>query len=283
MQFLGCTFVYNIEELIPYVMPYVDRYGLDRLIVYNNGSTDNTVELLSKYPYVEIRDCTLDDYTKWMEVYSVKMFDFYDEAKKISTSNDELVWVTFFDFDEVILFTKDVPLKKYLEVRHDCQYMNHLEKEMINILPPKGEDCINIKEGQLIHTVEGVRGEWACCEFHKPILFAINDFSYIRTIQGNHGVGYKLEEGADRYFNNLADEGYFHVFHLKYINKRWLIESTAKRDDENRGYKGESSYLEKAYYENHISVSFPLENYFLLDGLNHKKEWFEGFFEDFCE
>ena len=55
MKLFGCTVVKNEEEMIPYVMPYVERLGYDKFVVYDDNSTDNTVEELLKYPFVEIR------------------------------------------------------------------------------------------------------------------------------------------------------------------------------------------------------------------------------------
>lgn len=55
MKLIGYTCTFNEAGMVPYVMPYVERMGYDKFIVYDNMSTDNTVELLSKYPFVEIR------------------------------------------------------------------------------------------------------------------------------------------------------------------------------------------------------------------------------------
>ena len=62
IKILGVTVTYNNEDKIPYVMPYYERMGIDKLVVYDNGSTDKTVELLSKYPFVEIRSYHTDQY-----------------------------------------------------------------------------------------------------------------------------------------------------------------------------------------------------------------------------
>jgi len=60
IKILGVTFTYNNEDKIPYVMPYYERMGIDKLVVYDNGSTDRTVEMLSNYPFVEIRSYKTD-------------------------------------------------------------------------------------------------------------------------------------------------------------------------------------------------------------------------------
>ena len=55
MKIAGVTLCFNESNMVKYVMPYWERIGIDKLIVYDNMSTDNTVELLSKYPFVEVR------------------------------------------------------------------------------------------------------------------------------------------------------------------------------------------------------------------------------------
>ena len=55
MKIAGVTLCFNESNMIKYVMPYWDRIKPDKLIVYDNMSTDNTVELLKQYPYVEVR------------------------------------------------------------------------------------------------------------------------------------------------------------------------------------------------------------------------------------
>jgi hypothetical protein len=55
IKLYGMTLTYNESKMIPYIMPYYERLGFDKLVIYDNESTDNTVDLLKKYPFVEIR------------------------------------------------------------------------------------------------------------------------------------------------------------------------------------------------------------------------------------
>ena len=48
MKIFGFTCTYNEEDYIPYVMPYVEAFGYDKFFVYDNGSTDSTVEILKE-------------------------------------------------------------------------------------------------------------------------------------------------------------------------------------------------------------------------------------------
>ena len=104
MKLFGCTVVKNEEGMIPYVMPYVERLGYDKFVVYDDNSTDNTVEELLKYPFVEIRQM---EETKTIVEFDClkrnKQADFFTECwQYIHKNNNEEVWMTFTDFDEVL-------------------------------------------------------------------------------------------------------------------------------------------------------------------------------------
>lgn len=104
IKILGVTVTYNNEDKIPYVMPYYQRMGIDKLIVYDNDSTDRTVEMLSKYPFVEIRSYHTEQYSEDM-VLKFKT-DVQDEFRGlydwcVSTYFDE-VFYTERNFKEVL-------------------------------------------------------------------------------------------------------------------------------------------------------------------------------------
>lgn len=46
VKLYGMTLVYNESKMIPYIMPYYEKLGYDKLYVYDNESTDDTVEML---------------------------------------------------------------------------------------------------------------------------------------------------------------------------------------------------------------------------------------------
>ena len=59
------TLCYNEEIIIPYVIDYWKKIINDginlKVIVYDNHSTDNSVELLSKYILILFNDCAIGD------------------------------------------------------------------------------------------------------------------------------------------------------------------------------------------------------------------------------
>lgn len=46
---------YNEMDVLPFVSKYWERVGVNKVVVYDNGSTDGSLEYLSKLPYVEVR------------------------------------------------------------------------------------------------------------------------------------------------------------------------------------------------------------------------------------
>ena len=89
------TFAYNEEFLAPSVMKYWDLLPFRKIIVFNNRSTDNTVNILKQNNKVEIRDFdtnnTIDD---------VKLINYKNNAWKESIGKVDYVCVC--DLDEIL-------------------------------------------------------------------------------------------------------------------------------------------------------------------------------------
>ena len=84
MKIAGVTLCFNESNMVKYVMPYWERIGIDKLIVYDNMSTDDTVKLLQQYPFVEVRtfdtNGKFDDFeNKYYEDFDEEDYDEYDE------------------------------------------------------------------------------------------------------------------------------------------------------------------------------------------------------------
>lgn len=84
MKLYGVTTTYNNENYVPFVMKYAEEFGYDKLIVYDNGSTDRTVEMLKKYPFVEVREYSTEIFTeeKKLEVLLEGFWDIYSSHTK---------------------------------------------------------------------------------------------------------------------------------------------------------------------------------------------------------
>lgn len=96
MKIAGVTLCFNESKMVKYVMPYWERMKIDKLIVYDNMSTDNTVELLKEYPFVEVR--TFDTNGKFDDGMNSRVKNETIEELKEAGYD----WIYSGDFDEVI-------------------------------------------------------------------------------------------------------------------------------------------------------------------------------------
>lgn len=266
MKIIGYTCTYNEEEYIPYVMPYIEAFCYDKFIVYDNFSTDKTVELLKEYPFVEVR--SYDTGNKFDNDMICKLHTLsFNECKKLS-ENGELVWFTWTDFDEVLFFNTDEDFRPILEGDYHTRGYNCFFKTMMNLTPPEGKDSfledVDCKK-MMVHECEGIR----VSVWHggmKPTMIAVNDFSASYFIPGNHYMLAKMEEG--KVLKNYDDCCRMYGFHLKYIDKNALRNKWI-------GYakKGKMEYLDRANNIDRIfrkvrGTSFQLQDYFLHDYFN---------------
>lgn len=269
MKIIGYTYTYNEEELAPYVLPYIEAMGYDKLIVYDNNSTDRTVEILSKYDFVEVRyfDMGVFD-AKRVSLIQKEAFLECSKMANIGAENEELVWMVWIDFDEVLFYNTDEDFKPILEGDYYNRGYNAFYKTMVNLLPPKGRNELlsEVKYGKkMVHECNNIRG----CIWHggsKPTMIAVNDFREVYFAPGNHYMFAKMREG--RTLKNYSDCCRLYGFHLKYIDKNILINKW-------KGYadKGREEYLRRiedidGIMDKLYSVSFPLEEYFLQDYFN---------------
>ena len=116
MKLFGYTVIHNEELFIPIIMPYIERMGYDKFVVYDNESTDNSVEILKQYPFVEIRQLITDGHFSDAKKRDIQLSS-YVECYQYGKNNDEQVWMTFTDLDEVIFMTREreKTVKEYLE------------------------------------------------------------------------------------------------------------------------------------------------------------------------
>ena len=270
MTLIGFTCVYNEEEYVPFVMPYVEALGYDKFIVFDNGSTDRTVELLKEYPFVEIRhyetNGEFDDNAKRDIQWSA-----FIECKKLSAL--DIVVMTWTDFDEVLLWHGDVNIKKQLETDYIWRGYNCFFKNMINLIPPayitdSRTPMMNIfKLGTMVHTITGMRG----CVWvggMKPTMLVVNDFADADFYPGNHYAFLRPEFG--KVIKNYDDTCRMYGFHMKFIDREILRRKTISYCE-----RGKNAYVDALpnfdkMYDRHVGLSFPLENYFLEDFYHSK-------------
>ena len=250
MKLIGATQVYNEEGLVKYVMPYVERMGYDKFIVYDDGCTDNTIELLKKYPFIEIRPKNEVEGGDF-DARKIKcMSDTIKECANIIAETGEEVWMTFTDFDEVIFCQRERSdtVKGTLEFV-DKEGYNYYDGRMLH-LTWDGKSYNN----DLAHTWDGVRGTWWLREGRKVTLLKVSALRNYFVTSGNHNLGVVPADGIE--MKNLDATGEFNGFHFKYFV------DTLKHRDKDKQLVSDADYAVKTVRD----CSFPLSDYFLMKG-----------------
>ena len=225
IKLYGMTLVYNESIMIPYIMPYYERLGFDKLVIYDNESTDNTVDLLKKYPFVEIR--TFKTEGKNNRIQSELKSNFYKEFKDCKNT-----WLYISDFDEVIYYNGN--FKEYLQKKNDEGYtcMNQVMFELMNDIFP------DLSDGKLVHEKCEIGVKWNdSTGGAKMVLFKVDDIKNIEYCPGAHSVAIQTK----LQYKSLNNTG-LKSFHIKYIDYNYCLEKNKKaqirrsEEDRRRGY-----------------------------------------------
>ena len=266
MKLFGFTFCRNEEKLIPYVMPYIERMGYDKFIVYDNESTDNTVEILKQYPFIEVRSFHTDKFDD--AVITRNFLNVYQECMTyINNNNGETVWLSRTDFDEVLFLDGAgcCPGKGVLGGEYINNY-NVYDGKMVELICD--ESTIQ-NPSKMAHTWKNIRGKYWQVYGNKPLLMKVNDFPlpFDWLAWGNHLLitNCTNEKGV----KHLQDTGYVYAFHLKWLDINLLKERTiemAKRTGSNTINKDLIDKIDRYYEESLLPLSFPLYEYFLIEG-----------------
>ena len=205
MKLIGMTLTYNESKMIPYIMPYYERLGFDKLYIYDNESTDDTVELLKQYPFVEIR--TFKTNGKNNRIQSELKTNF---AKQHQNQND--AWLYISDFDEVIYYNGD--FKKYLEQK-DSQGYTYLNQTMIEPISDKFPNNLIHENCEICHIWKDISGG------AKMTLFKSNKIKDVIYGPGAHTVQISSK-------SVLKSLNYQEIksFHIKYIDYDYCLERT---------------------------------------------------------
>ena len=217
MKLAGVTLCYNESEMIKYVMPYWERIGIDKLIVYDNMSSDNSVELLSKYAFVEIR--SFDTNGKFCDRTNARLkSNTYLELK-----NQGYDWIFIGDFDEVVFCPNP-------NIREELQKIENYDGAFFNrdMVQPFSMEYIKFDESKLIHeqmpyfiTWHDDSRKWGGS---KVILINTKKVDKINYSHGAHMCYFKHNN------DNIKNFGYpFISFHLKYVDTQRLENISKER------------------------------------------------------
>ena len=260
MKLYGVTSVYNEEDLVPIVMPYLERMGYDKLVVWDNGSTDRTVELLEQYPFIEIRHYDTEFFKETEKC--TRIVNTVSEFAWLPKGENEAVWATICDFDEVFQF--NVPPSSFLTFR-----------DYLLLMSAKGYKQFREHQWLLMEN-----GERVCYGepfyWNKPNLFRVDGNTTLFLSVGQHDANIKYgdEEPKIAYDTKMLS-----ALHLKYYNREIFLKRQQLRALRDYGIDSIGDNLEYnadvkknlSEYDERLKLSIPYSEYFSHKILNGKE------------
>lgn len=206
MKLYGFTTSYNNEEIVPIVMGYATKLGYDKLTVFDNDSTDKTVELLNTYPFIEVvpmpTNGVFDDDAKTSAIEN-----WVNEM--IRTQTEEETWVTVSDFDEVIWLNNAILFKEYLEHLLWCGY-NVCTETIMDLYTTHSP--LGLGNVILPHELPEARvSKHHAFAWNKPSLFSINGLREYYPTLGGHFSCFIYDNGVKQFYGDK----HLVRFHLK--------------------------------------------------------------------
>ena len=220
IKIAGVTCAFNESQMVKYVMPYWERIKPDKLIVYDNMSTDNMCELLSQYSYVEIRK--FDTEGKFSDETHIKLKS--ETAKELADAGYD--WIYIGDFDE-ILYTEN---ENFREVLYEIQQMggNVFCRDMV--LPFATTLDVSFDTNKLPHQCVPnyiTSHDWSSFWGFSKVTLIHKSVPNIRFNNGCHQAYFPQKGNAD-----LVVFGYPIIgIHLKYIDWNVLEKNSHDKHD----------------------------------------------------
>ena len=169
---------FNEMDILPFVEQYWRRIAT-KVVVYDNGSTDGSLEYLSKLPYVEVRHFETegqnDPYQKQLKELAYKEFrDFYDI-------------IIISDMDEVFYFENlEKELDKMINGNYDAMLL-----PLYSLCEDKKPEY---EEGKLLHQLchkfykQGMNHMGGFQNYTKISIFNTNTVIFLSMSVGQHFV-----------------------------------------------------------------------------------------------
>ena len=132
------TLCYNESKIIPFVIDYWRRFA-EHVYVFDNGSTDNSIEMLSSYHWITVIDYSHLTGNKLDDIMNMNIKNNF--WKTIKHNYD---WIVVCDFDECLYCEDwDMTLDYFNKVKIEC-----ISPKYYNMICEKFPEYI---EGSLFH------------------------------------------------------------------------------------------------------------------------------------
>ena len=186
------TFLYNEEHILPYFLKHYSQF-VDKIVVYNNQSTDNSVQILNDWKEckIEIREFNTDNH--------------YDEQTLIDLKNncwkdDDSDYVIVCDMDELLYHSN---LGEFIKNRESVDYFTPTGYHMM------GEEIPTDYTKQIYEIIKSGTPD---NQYNKNVLFKRSNVIETNYSPGAHNSRFV---GITNLINCADDD-------LKLLHYKWL-------------------------------------------------------------
>jgi glycosyltransferase involved in cell wall biosynthesis len=186
------TFLYNEEHILPYFLKHYSQY-VNKIVVYNNMSTDKSIEILKDWKECEI------------EIIDYNTDNQYDEGTLMKLRNN--CWKDC-DSDYVIVCDMD-------ELLYHPDLINFIKKQSyVDYFTPTGYDMIGeeIPTDYTKQIYDIIKVGTKNIGYSKCVLFKRKNVKETNYSAGSHMSSF---QGTERLINCTTDE-------LKLLHYKWL-------------------------------------------------------------
>ena len=171
------TFCYNNAQILPYIIDYWSKYAT-KVIVYDNESTDNSKDILSKYNWIEIRLYNTNNKYNPEKIQNIK-----NQCYKEAIGEADYVMVC--NIDEVLFFNnklfqylldcKKANIDYFISKYYECISRNMPEYKPQELLQTKCKAVIDQKTKKILL-------------FNPSINIAFSNYQYSYNISNNENL-----------------------------------------------------------------------------------------------
>jgi glycosyltransferase involved in cell wall biosynthesis len=192
------TFLYNEEHILPYFLKHYSQY-VNKIVVYNNQSTDNSIQILNDWKECEI------------EIRDYDTNNQYDEQTILNLKNncwkgDDSDYVIVCDVDELLYHPN---LIEFINKQPFTDYFTPVGYHMM------GEEIPTDYTKQIYEIIKNGTPDK---QYNKNVLFKRKNITETNYAPGAHSNSYK---GVERLINCAVDE--LKLLHYKWLSPEYVV------------------------------------------------------------
>jgi glycosyltransferase involved in cell wall biosynthesis len=193
------TFCYNEKDILPYFLNHYSKI-VDKIVVYDNQSTDNSIEILESFKGCEIE---IRDYNTNNEIQDGTLM----MVKNNCWKDDNSDYIIVLDIDE---FLHHPNLRKFIESHPDIDYFTPVGYDMVG-------DGVPTDYTKQIYEI--IREGAFSINYSKKVLFKRKYVIETGFGYGAHSANYRGKKRLNEYVSN----GDLKLLHYKCIDLEYVI------------------------------------------------------------